>query len=118
MVSSTPSYADDDCTASTFYYVDGADATSAPTLVCRADNAYLIYSSVCAKDMPALDDDYFYRLKEWARKEAVYLNSLYIEYFNKLQIAKIFNTYSVLFYRRMMFPKSGFLARAGRKRRN
>ena len=115
MVSSTSSYAtDNDCTTSSTFYrgqTNSDDATSAPSL-------YLVYSFVDIK--PVFDDlyDWIFYQREMARKEAIYLNKLFIEHFNRLQIAMIFNTYSVLFYRRMMFPKSGFLARAGRRKRN
>ncbi len=90
---------------------------STPTTDCIYQSLGIVYPYTTT----GFDDEYFdwlFDKREAARKEAVYLNKLFIEHFNRLQIALIFNTYSVLFYRRMMFPKSGFLARAGRRKRN
>ena len=114
---SSVSIIDDDstyCTSTTT--ANAGDATS--DSIYRTGNVYLIYQ---VSPAPVFNDDFFEWLwlkREADRKEAVYLNRLFIEHFNRLQISLIFNTYSVLFYRRMMFPKSGFLARAGRRRRN
>ena len=114
-------YADFDdleATTSTRDYNDEGTATVS-SRVYRTGGIYIIYQNVDIK--PAFDFDYFDWLwlkKETRRKDGVYWNELFIEHFYRVQIALIFNTYSTLFNRRMMFPKSGFLARTGRKRRN
>jgi len=80
---------------------------------------YLVFSTHV--DQPSFDDAYFAFIrerKEASKKRGIVLSRVYLEHYNRLQIAMMFNIYAALFNRRMMFPKSGFLARAGKKRRN
>ena len=113
-------YADfDDSEATTGTRYDGDEGTATgSSRVYRTGGIYIIYQSF---NIPAPDFDYFDWLwfkREAVRKETMLLNEIYIGSFYKVQIALMSNTYSALFNRRMMFPKSGFLARAGRRRRN
>jgi hypothetical protein len=105
-------------TATTSTY-DYDDTSTMPTpRVVHTPGVYYIYGTYVK---PAFDDVFFDFLmfrKEIARKEGVYWHNLYVEHFYRLRIALIFNIYAALYSRRMMFPKSGFLARIGRRRRN
>jgi hypothetical protein len=110
---------DTESTATTNHYDSYRETSSDSTFVHKSPGVYIIYSCVDIKSN--FDDDFFDWLwlkKEASRREGVYWNEIFVEHFYRVQIALIFNTYSALFNRRMMFPKSGFLARAGRRKRN
>jgi hypothetical protein len=117
-------YASDNYTnyTTTTYHGNGDDAGSGTTSnsIYKNNGIYLVYEAYVETSSVFNDNDFEYIMfgKETARRECVYRNRIFFEHFYKVQLALIFNVYSTLFNRRMMFSKSGFLARTARKRKN
>jgi len=104
----------------TTYSGNDDDTGTTSNSVYKDNTIYLIYE-VYTNTTAAFNDDYLDFImfrKEMAHRGGVYWNQIFIEHFYKVQLALIFNVYSALFNRRMMFPKSGFLARTGKRKRN
>ena len=103
-------YDDDDGTTTTSARVTASLLT--PTLELPFYGAYYPVRS--------FEDDYFsfYWKKMVLHNYTISLNRTFAEHLYRLKIALIFNVHMALFYRKLMFSKSGFLARVGRKKRN
>ena len=103
------------------YYLsaDGEGTATTSTLTSPTATLYVTTYIIDVKIKP-FDEDFFslFWFKDALYKQCVFLNRLFTEHLYRLKIALIFNTRQALFYRRMMFHKSGFLARAGRRKRN
>ena len=111
-------YDTDDSTGNYFY--DGATVTALLKIVrYTIDTRYGLIIRQYArliKESENIDTFYSYQHKDPNYLYKRYLHGLYIESKYHLASRLSFNLYPTFFNRRMMFPKSGYLGRIGKKK--